>query len=412
LIGWFVDHDYRCYWHLPFMFNPANFKKERRNVFGHIISQNMMCMPGEKRIEVKGLDEVNDLRLSPQMYKREKKRFMREVERQPQDLTARLLCAHYANLMQQNDEADRLMAENLAIDPKHAPTLAIKGLHDLQRGNYAGGWPGYELRYVMKDKAHFGGGRKFDVPKWNGEPTDEPVLIWTEQGFGDNIMFLRFMQTVLTRAPNAILETQPQLYELFELSHHVPPERLYRKGRTLPPFSYHCSLPSLPATLKLYSERDFRAKPYLQTDPAMVQAWRLRLALNPCPRIGICYRGSQRSERPWSRDIDMELMRPIMDKYGPVVDLTQQGQFESFADSAACIAALDLVLTVDTSVAHLAGALGVPTFLLLSRDPDFRWGLKSDRSPWYDSMRIFRQRKLMDWSDVLEQVEAEIGKMV
>jgi ADP-heptose:LPS heptosyltransferase len=104
-------------------------------------------------------------------------------------------------------------------------------------------------------------------------------------------------------------------------------------------------------------------------------------------------------------------LQPIIQKYGPVVDLTQQGQFESFADSAACISALDVVLTVDTSVYHLSGALGVPTWLMLSTDPDFRHGLTGDKTVWYDSARIFRQTKFLDWSGVLERIAAELENM-
>jgi FkbM family methyltransferase len=413
LIGTLVDMGYRLYWHRPFLYNPNNFLKHNINVFGAIVSINMLCVPTDVKdekgyFEVNGLDEVTDTRVAPDMYQREEKRYRIEMAHHPKDLTARLLVAHYLSCQQRSDEARQLIDENLAINPNHAPTLHIAGMMDLQQGKYDTGWDRYEQRYNIKDRAHFGGDRAFNVAKWDGEPTDKIVLIWCEQGYGDNIMFVRFMDKVLALAPNAILETQPQLYELFELSGIRP---LYRRMRTLPHYDLHCSLPSLPATLKLYSEKQLRSDPYLKAEPNMMKVWDTKLSQHPRPRIGICYRGSPRSERPWSRDMDYDLLQPIIQKYGPVVDLTQQGQFESFADSAACISALDVVLTVDTSVAHLSGALGVPTWLMLSTDPDFRWGLKSEQTCWYDTMRIFRQEKFLDWSGVLEQIAAELENM-
>lgn len=420
LIGTLVDMGYRLYWHRPLLFNPNNYFNIGVNVFGAIVSINMMCVPTDVKdekgyFEVNGLDEVTDMRVTPDMYQREEKRYRIEVEHHPKDLTARLLLAHYLSCQQRSDEARQLIEENLAINPKHAPTLHIAGLIDLQQGKYETGWAGYEERYNIKDKSHFGGDRVFDVPKWDGEPTDKVVLLWCEQGYGDNIQFARFMNNVLQIAPNAVMETQPQLYELFELS-GISPMGLYRRLRTPPRYDLHCALPSLPLTLKLFNEEQFRSGPYLKADQTMVNTirdtWYNKLqARRPRPHIGICHRGSPRSERPWSRDIDIKLLQPIMEKYGPVVDLSQQGQFESFADSAAYISALDVVLTVDTSVAHLSGALGVPTWLMLATDPDFRWGLKSETTCWYDSMRIFRQDKYLDWSGVLEQVDAKLGKV-
>ena len=162
------------------------------------------------------------------MYQREEKRYRIEMEHHPKDLTARLLVAHYLACQQRSRRSPASDRENLAINPKHAPTLHIAGLIDLQQGKYQTGWDGYEERYNIKDKSHFGGDRVFDVPKWNGEPTDKVVMLWCEQGYGDNILFARFVSDVLALAPNAILETQPQLYELFELS-SISPMGLYRR---------------------------------------------------------------------------------------------------------------------------------------------------------------------------------------
>jgi FkbM family methyltransferase len=412
LVGWLIDHNYRCYWHRVPLYYEGNYRHSILNVFGNTVSINMICVPEEAGIVVELLDEVEDRRCDDQMYVREQARAMKRLEKTPDDFEARVLVAHYANLMDDEVTARKYLKENLVRDPSHAPSLAVIGLMELQKGNYKDGWQAYELRYAQRDPKTFGW-RPHDVPHWDGQPTDEIVLIWTEQGWGDSIMFSRFILDVLRRAPNAILEVQPQLFELFELSNLVPREQLFRLGRSLPEYTMHSSLPSIPATLKFDSEKQLsniwqsslRHKQYLFADEKMIEGWRKRNT----PRIGICQRGGTASERAYSRDMPEEVAAKLARKFGPFMALTHDGQWESYADTAAAIEALDLVLTVDTSVAHLAGALGVSTILMLSSDPDWRWGKYRHDSPWYPSMTIFRQEKFMDWSNVIEDVSRELS---
>jgi hypothetical protein len=403
LIAELTGLGYRLYWHEPPLFNPQNYLGEKRNVFGRVVSRMMVCVPDEKGIEVDNLEEVMDIRQDGEMFTREIERYSRYVERNPDDLMARLMVAHCSNLMQ--IDARPLLVENLRRDPNHKPTIAIKALHELQRGNYEEGWRDYELRFNSKCRGQFGGNRVHDVPRWNGEPTEKVMLIWAEQGFGDMIMFARFFDYVFTRAPNAILEVQPELYELFDQS-RVSPCGLYRLGRTLPAYDLHCSLPSVPCVLHAGTEMIVIDQPYLIADEALADKWRQRNQA----RIGFCNAGSPRSERPYTRDIPAELIEPLWDRFGPFFVLNQQGQFESFADSAAAIASLDLVITVDTSIAHLAGAMGVPTWLLLSFDPDWRWSLHGDTTIWYPSVKIFRQPRFRDWASVIDEVAAALDK--
>jgi hypothetical protein len=285
----------------------------------------------------------------------------------------------------------------------------------LQAGNYKDGWQRYELRYQQKNTAHFGGDKKHrDIPQWDGKPTDEPLLIWAEQGFGDTIMFSRFYKYVLDFCPNAILEVQPHVFELIETSKIAKPGTLYRQDRELPwaqsEFIAQCSLPSLPAALnddgsmipirhRLTLEIQ---DAYLFADAGLSSKWR---GIVGDRKIGICTEGSPRSERPYTRDLPVEFIPPLGLKYGPFFSLNDEGQFESYAATAAAISALDLVITVDTSVAHLAGALGKEVWLLLAFDADFRWGRTGTTTPWYNSMRIFRQPKLRDWPSVIAEVE-------
>lgn len=401
LVGWLIDHDYRCWWHKVPLFYDGNFFGEKTNVFGIVQSQMMICVPDEKRTHVSVLDEVADMRVDPQMYQREYKRMLKRLDRDDGTLDDRSAAAHYASLMGHTTMARQLLRENLAIDPVHVQSLKMTALLDLQDGNFRDGWVGYEMRYMQNNPESFGW-RPHTGEPWQGQETDEVVLIWAEQGFGDSIMFVRFMDEVLRRAPNAILEVQAQLFELIELSNIVPKGRLFRLGRTMPEYKYHCAIPSLPSVLKIEREDQIRREPYLVADPKMVDRW----AKLYTPRIGLCLKGGVASERAYSRDMPQEVFDPVARRFGPFVTLENHGQYYNYAETAATIKALDMVITVDTSVAHLAGALGAKTFLMLSSDPDFRWQRHRSDTPWYPSMTIFRQRDFMDWSWVTIAIAA------
>ena len=424
LVAWFVDHGYRCFWHRPFLFNIDNFHGNKKNIFGALVSIMNVCVPDEEGYEVHELEEVSDYRNDDQLFTREMNRYLKYVERNPDDLQSRWMAAHHANLMQYRDTARDLIGNNLNRDAGHVPTLALQAYMNLQDGDYSRlGWAGYEIRHMQPNRHQFGGDRHHNVDRWEGEETKKTVLIWSEQGFGDNIMFARFFRRVLERAPNAILECRPELFELLEYSKVAPADtrkRLFRLGRKLPHYDLHLSLPS--TAWALGADEDMISAcgaSYLDADPMLVANWKgqgnIRLGQTPegplhGATIGLCHKGSATSERPYTRDIPKELLMPLVRKFGPVFPLGQQGQFESFAMTAAAIKALSLVITVDTAVAHLAGALGVRTWLLLSYDPDFRWGLSSDSTIWYPSMRIFRQPKFRDWQSVIDEVMAELGR--
>lgn len=407
LTGTIIDYGYRGYWYRPPLYRHDNFHGVKRNIFPGTVALMQIYIPEEVDLEVKGCDEISDIRTSdpndPDLFNREIARYRRISERYPDDLGARLIVAHYLNLMQRLDESKALLEENKRLDPDHIPTLAIEGLHMLQAGNYKDGWQRYELRYQQQDTTHFGGHRKpRHLPMWDGKPTDQPLLIWSEQGFGDTAMFIRYYKYVLERAPNAILEVQPEMFELVEHSKIAKPGTLFRLGRELPDqWGAQCSIPSLPAALGDDGSMIQVDGPYLFADPVLTAKWQKIIGDR---LIGVCWEGSIRSERPYTRDLPVEFLRELDLTYGPFFSLNDGGQFDSFASTAAAISALDLVITVDTSVAHIAGALGKEVWLLLAFDPDFRWGLKGTTTPWYPSMRIFRQPKLRDWKSVISDV--------
>lgn len=417
LVATLVDAGYRGFWYTPPLYRFDNHKGVLKNIFPGLVSLMQVFVPEEQNFVVKGCDEVPDLRMDDQIFDREIARYTRYLEKRPDDLNVRTIIAHYQGLMQRLDEADKLLDENLRIDPDHIPSKAIRGFHELQRGNYKDGWQLYELRFHQKKKEQFGGHRIPDFKKWDGKPTYDPVLIWSEQGFGDTIMFGRYFQHVLERAPNAVLEVQAELYELFETSGVAPKGQLFRINRSPPEFDYkyQCSLPSCPAVLGddgsmiPIQNSPFKGDPYLFADGRLRTKWRHVIGDR---KIGVCWEGSPRSERPYTRNVKQELLRNIDIKYGPLFSLVDDGQFDSFAATAAAIMEMDLVITVDTSIAHLAGALGKPVWLMLAFDPDFRWGLEGTSTPWYPSMRIFRQNKVLDWSNVIADIETELEKRV
>lgn len=406
-----IEHGYRGYWYRPPLYTFTNHAGQLHNIFPGIIALMQIYIPEERDLVVKGCDEVTDIRTADpnddRIFTREIERYQRLSARYPDDLTLRLIVAHYMNLMQWHAESKAELQENLRRDPNHLPTLAMEGLHMLQAGNYKDGWQRYELRYQQPNPAQFGGHRKpRHLAQWDGQPTDEPLLIWSEQGFGDTAMFVRYYKYVLDRAPNAILEVQPEMFELIEQSKIAKPGTLFRLGRELPEqFGQQCSLPSLPAALKDNGSMIPVDGPYLFADPILTAKWKAQIAGRG---IGVCWEGSPRSERPYTRDLPVEHLRDLDLKYGPFFSLVDNGQFESFASTAAAISALDLVITVDTAVAHVAGALGKEVWLLLAFDPDFRWGLHGSSTIWYPTMRIFRQPKVRDWKSVMREVEGAL----
>jgi FkbM family methyltransferase len=406
LVSDIVDLGYRLYWHRPLLFSEKNWRKEERNVFGGIISINMICVPEELNAAVTGSDEVGDLRMDPTMYERELERYQRISRNNPKDVLAQLQVIHYLNLTRKGGDALAL-ADQVILDTDNPGARTLRGMISLQNGVWD--WDGYESRYLQKNTQTFGGHHKPDLPQWDGKLTRERVHIWCEQGFGDSIMFCRFITEALKRAPQLILEVQPQLFELFEVSGIVPLSRLFRLNRELPKCKYHCSLPSLGKVLGVDAAMVKKhSQSYLFAEDAMAKVWQRK----GTPKIGLCCKGSPRSERPYTRDIDASVLKTVADAYGPLLTLDNVGQFESFADTAAAISAVDLVISVDTSVAHLAGAMGKPVWLLLSHDPDWRWGLDGDETIWYPTMRIFRQPKLFDWKLVVENVMASLDEAV
>jgi len=322
-------------------------------------------------------------------------------------------------------EALMSAARALAEKPDFAQARFVASVARLTLGDFAAGWRGYEARWGVGALALQR--RNFAEPQWRGaEPlAGKTILLHAEQGFGDTIQFVRYAPLVAARGAIVVLEVQRELTRLCASLAGVA--NIVARGDELPPFDCHCPLLSLPLAFATDATNIPAAVPYLAPPAAEVAAWRVRLP-HGRPLIGLCWSGERVHDNDLNRSMALDTLAPLLDapdvqfvslqrdvREGDAPLLAQRSdivsigrQFSDFADSAAAIAALDLVISVDTAVAHLAGALGKPLFLLLPFAADFRWLRERCDSPWYPSARLFRQPRFGDWASVVEAVRAEV----
>lgn len=316
-----------------------------------------------------------------------------------------------------DDEAMEAHRRAVAANPDCAVARFNRGVALLRRGEYREGWRDYAWRWR-------GGvatlvSRGFPQPEWGGEDlAGRTLLLHAEQGFGDTLQFVRFVRHAAGRGGRVVLEVQPALAGL--LRRGTGADVVVAAGQPLPPFDLHLPLMSLPGVLDIPEERFAEDCPYLAADPA---GWRVRLGRGG---IGLVWSGNPAHRADRQRSLPAALMvealaasgRPLfgLQKETREADraalaaLTDLGpDFRDFADTAAAIACLDLVITVDTAVAHLAGALGRPVWLLLPHVAEWRWLRGRTDTPWYPTMRLFRQDRPGDWAGVLDRVAAELG---
>ena len=294
----------------------------------------------------------------------------------------------------------------------------------LVTGRFEEGWPEIEWQAVTHESGH----RPFPAPVWQGETlAGRTILLHAEQGLGDTMQFCRFA-TGLARDATVLIEVQAPLKRLMASLPGVA--RIFARGEALPPFDLHCPLALLPRRTKAGLETIPAEIPYLAADPAQAAAWRDRLSGLPGLRVGLVWAGGQVASQPEQlridqrRSITLARLAPLAAVPGVSFVSLQKGapaaqaatppggmvlhdftaEFDDFADTAALVEALDLVISVDTAVAHLAGALGKPVWLLNRFDTCWRWLLDRDDSPWYPSLRLFRQTAPGDWDGVVERL--------
>ncbi|HLY46731.1 MAG TPA: tetratricopeptide repeat protein [Stellaceae bacterium] len=319
------------------------------------------------------------------------------------------------------DEAIACYDRALALDANYADAHNNKALALLVDGKLTAGWDEYEWRTSLR-------GHNFAWPRWEGERLPgKTLLVWSEQGQGDTLNFCRYLGLIRERVAELVFEVQPSLLRLMQAN--FPQCRVVPRGAELPPIDAYIPLLSLPRLLATQLDSIPAATPSLQADPAATEEWRRRLA-GPRLKVGLVWAGTPGHQNDRRRSLALAafgdlLALPGVDFYSLQVgersrDITEADKsrlhdlsplIADFADTAAIVANLDLVITADTSVAHLAGALGRPVWVLIPYAPDWRWLRGRDDSPWYPTARLFRQPRLGDWADVLDRVAAELAKL-
>jgi tetratricopeptide (TPR) repeat protein len=333
-------------------------------------------------------------------------------------------------LKEQGRLRDAIEAYDRAIHlaPDLAEARFAQSLALLQLGAWPDGWRRYESRWAQKSEPAVRL-RRYPQPVWQGEPAaGRTILLWVEQGFGDTIQFVRFARDMTLRGWKVVLEVQRELARLLTT---MPDIAVVPQGTALPPFDVHCPIMGLPGRLGLTLDT-LSAGGCLRPDAEAVQHWRAILGGAAGLKVGVVWRGSPGHKRDRCRSMMPAVFAGFLDQPGiEVISLQKDGRPEElaalpaarllydsgpelgdFADTAALVAALDLVISVDTSVLHLAAALGVPCWGLIDFAPDWRWLTARSDSPWYPSLRLFRQPRRGDWPSVARAVRAELANLV
>lgn len=323
------------------------------------------------------------------------------------------------------DKAIASYSRALRSAPHYADAHWNESLCRLLAGDFALGWQKYEWRWQSELKANQ---RHFKQAQWAGHESlqHKTILIHAEQGLGDTLQFCRYARLVAARGAKVILEVQPELKTL--LTGLAGVTKIIAKGEVLPEFDFHCPLLSLPLAFATTLQSIPTECAYISSDPQRVAQWQSQLDSKKAKlNIGLMWRGSSKHKNDHNRSIPLPQLFRLLDDFTPdearffalqkeLSDADQEllsarkdhifsgNAIQDFTDTAALIQLMDLVITVDTSVAHLAAAMGKPVWILLPFSPDWRWLLQRENSPWYPSVRLFRQSAIGDWQQVILQV--------
>jgi Flp pilus assembly protein TadD len=333
-----------------------------------------------------------------------------------------------------HDEALKLCNELLVREPSLYEAGLIRGLILLKRGEYSKGWEDYEYRKRTDSNYER---RTLPWPEWSGtDLAGKTVYVYTEQGLGDEVMFASCLPDLISRAGKCVCECTPKLSRLF--AHSFPGAEIVPKDTWKSPDSVRLYRPdvqvaigSLPRFFRPSADAFPVHAGYLRAEPDRLAYWRKQLAGLPGKKkVGISWRGGAQSTRRVLRSIPLHYWGPIMSlddidficlQYAAREDELDQARalgirirhwphaLEDYSETAALVSALDLVISVQTAVVHLAGALGRCTWALISAVPEWRYGGSGERMPWYPSVRLFRQSETDTWEGALAQVRAELA---
>jgi tetratricopeptide (TPR) repeat protein len=328
---------------------------------------------------------------------------------------------------------EAVMSTNRALvaRPDFAHARFVESVARLTLGDFRAGWRGYESRWSVGLLATQR--RGFTAPLWLGRETPElslegkTILLHAEQGFGDSIQFVRYARLVAARgAKRIIVEVQRELARLFSTIPFV--DAVIPRGEPLPPFDCHCPLLSLPLAFATELTTIPAGTSYLAANDDEAARWRSRLPMRR-PLVGVAWSGEQSHDNDLNRSLRLETLLPLLDlpdmAFVSLQHIVREEdasilrnhpnifhigeQFRDFADTAAAIAGMDAVISADTAVAHLAGTMGKPLFLLLPFAADFRWLRERQDSPWYPTAQLYRQPKFGDWKSVIETLSRQLN---
>jgi len=340
------------------------------------------------------------------------------------------------------EELLKWVEKGLAISPGNVEALGCRAMTLLKLGRLAQGWKDYEIRFQCRgfplSKPNY------SQPQWNGanpyDLTGKTLLVYTEQGFGDTFQFIRYVPLLAARGARVIVKCQHSLRWLIEQVKGVAVA--ITDTDTPPRFDLHIPLLSLPLAFGTTLESIPADVPYLQADAHRIALWRTKLQAlsrpNPQPsessrplRVGLCWAGRPQHTNDMRRSLKLQTLSPLASVPNVVFYCLQKGEpgkeargpsaaikmqnFTSalydFGDTAALIANLDLVISADTAPAHLVGALGKPVWTLLPFCAEWRWLLDRKDSPWYPTMKLFRQPRPGDWNSVVARVAEELATL-
>jgi tetratricopeptide (TPR) repeat protein len=336
-------------------------------------------------------------------------------------------------LHQLNRNAESIEHYNKALSLKldYYDALWNKSLPLLIEGNYEEGLPLFENRWKSeKVLLNIGGLKKFEAPLWLGQDSlkNKTILIYAEQGLGDYIQLCRYVHLLANEGANVILKVPRVLIKLLENLKNIC--QVICEGDELPSFDYHCPIMSLPLAFKTTLKSIPHIPNYLNLDidPGMILQWQTKLGFSKKPLVGLVWSGNISHHNDHNRSIPLKIMLDYLPNQLDYICLQKEirpsdqsilnsnphifnfaTDLHDFTDTAALIQCLDLIISVDTSVAHLGGALGIKTLLLLPYAPDWRWLLNREDSPWYPSMKLYRQKEVGDWNGVIDQVASDLN---
>ncbi|HEX5127125.1 MAG TPA: tetratricopeptide repeat protein [Rhodocyclaceae bacterium] len=349
------------------------------------------------------------------------------VEHFPQDASLRTALGVVYGARREFDQALECHDIAMQFEPENPDKRWNLALVQLMLGNQTAGWRNMEARWTTTNPAEmlYVG----DAPRWDGSSPlrNRKIVVWGEQGLGDTIQFCRFIPHFLQSGANVIFQVPTSLYTL--MRDNLPSVTVVAEGQLLPPHDFNLPLFSLPAFFFEDGKRTIPAPASLSSTTDRLETWRSRLCERHKHKVGLMWQGNLDNARGRHRSVELpklaELFTLPLDFYcvsntvspsdaawlrehAPSVH-TFTRDIGDFSDTAALIKQLDLLITIDTSIAHLGPALGIPTWVLLPRSADWRWGTAESQTPWYPQSRLFRQQTLGDWQPPVQALKSALA---